>query len=640
MYIHLVRIIEAVANLEFIHPFYGITFLVCKKAELKVGEEILFHIDTLETEFLEEFYQPYKNSDYFFRLSRVSDKAKSWVHKTKYASSTLQSIRTRSAFAAAFIHEKNSTFWGWQPDYLGVLRANLSLNIKSYRGRKIPLFYLAVWLYRARKWDSKTTPQDIIETFLAEFKINEAEQELFDLEFDEGLYKKTLLQESPVTSEDLRENVLGLPPDIQPEAGETLAMLELYGVGPAHHLEFEPAKRLNLLTGDNGLGKTFLLECSWWALTGDWTSRQSQANPRTDVNQKSQMSFQIASENSRLEKVTVNYNRQRQKWNEAKERPTIQGLVIYARVDGSFAIWNPIRQSLLGERQSPQLDTANPALDLQIPSHNVWNGIEGQTEGLVRDWVKWQNSPDKYPFDIFRQVLRRLSPPDLGILEPGEPIRLAYEPTEIPTLKHPYGEVPIIHASAAVRRILALAYLIVWTWNEHLIYSKMAHKGRQRRIVILVDEIEAHLHPLWQRTVLPALLDISTELSRDLQTQFLIATHSPLVMASAESVFNDETDGLFHIDLTQNGEVEFKEVEFVRQGSVDAWLTSEVFDLRHARSLQSERVIEEAKNLQGKRNPSKEEIQAMTSKLSQTLASHDEFWSRWIYFAAAHGVKQ
>ncbi len=644
MYIHLLQIQEAVYNLEFIHPFYGITFLVCKKKELPIGRDIPFHIDNLETEFLETYFQPDKNSDYFFRLFRVSDKSKLWVHKTKYASSTLQSIRTRSAFATAFIHERGSALWGWQSDYIGVLRASLSLNIKHYKGKKIPLFYLAVWLYRERKWSPKTTPQDIIKTFLSEFNISESEYELFNFEFDGfepnlKFFQKSLLQETPVTWETLRDNILGMPPDAQPEAGETLAMLELQGVGPANHLEFEPAKRLNLLTGDNGLGKTFLLECSWWALTDDWTSPQSQASPKIDANQKAQISFQIASKNSRLEKVTVNYSRQRQNWIEPKERPKIQGLVIYARVDGSFAIWNPIRQSLLGKTNSQEPNPPSSSLALKISSYDVWNGINGQIEGLVRDWVQWQNSPDKYPFEIFKKVLRRLSPPDLGDLEPGEPRRLPYEPREIPTLKHRYGEVPIIHASAAVRRVLALAYLIVWTWNEHLIYSKIAHTDVQRRMVVLVDEIEAHLHPLWQRTVLPALLDVSTELVDDLQTQFFIATHSPLVMASAESVFNDEIDGLFHVDLTQNGEVEFKEMDFIRQGSVDAWLTSNVFDLRHARSLEAEKAIEQAKNLQKQKQPSRKEIKVVSEKLLQTLAVDDEFWVRWNYFAEKHNAE-
>lgn len=44
-----------------------------------------------------------------------------------------------------------------------------------------------------------------------------------------------------------------------------LEYLRLENVGPAPSMELAP--RLNLLTGDNGLGKSFLLDCAWWALT-------------------------------------------------------------------------------------------------------------------------------------------------------------------------------------------------------------------------------------------------------------------------------------------------------------------------------------------------------------------------------------
>jgi recombinational DNA repair ATPase RecF len=58
-------------------------------------------------------------------------------------------------------------------------------------------------------------------------------------------------------------------------------MLKLEGVGPASQIELNLASRLNLITGDNGLGKTFLLECAWWALTGIWAGYP--ARPRQDA---------------------------------------------------------------------------------------------------------------------------------------------------------------------------------------------------------------------------------------------------------------------------------------------------------------------------------------------------------------------
>ncbi len=49
-----------------------------------------------------------------------------------------------------------------------------------------------------------------------------------------------------------------------------LTLLQLDGIGPAKQLSFEPGDRLNVITGDNGLGKSFLLECMWFALSGPW----------------------------------------------------------------------------------------------------------------------------------------------------------------------------------------------------------------------------------------------------------------------------------------------------------------------------------------------------------------------------------
>ncbi len=47
-----------------------------------------------------------------------------------------------------------------------------------------------------------------------------------------------------------------------------LEYLKLENVGPAPRMEVEFAPRVNLITGDNGLGKSFLLDTAWRALTG------------------------------------------------------------------------------------------------------------------------------------------------------------------------------------------------------------------------------------------------------------------------------------------------------------------------------------------------------------------------------------
>ena len=164
----------------------------------------------------------------------------------------------------------------------------------------------------------------------------------------------------------------------------------------------------------------------------------------------------------------------------------------------------------------------------------------------------------------------------------------------------------------------------------------------ENRLVILTDEMEAHLHPRWQRAILPALMDVHTALSSELKVQFLIATHSPLVLASAEPLFKPELDKLFHLKLTHHDlfaddEVELQDETFIRRGGVDAWLTSEVFELGLARNIEAEEAIKDAKKLQLQDNPDPDAIRRVSGRLAQFLPEHDRFWPRWLYFAEQHG---
>jgi len=638
MFLSLEQIGRSLEKLESIHPFYGITFLVCKARNLRVGSAIKFAINAEEKKFLDQYYKPDPSSEYYYRVFRLSDKNKRWL-SPKHASSGSQSTRTKRGFAEAFIHDKDTNIWGWQRDYVEKLRSQL------YRKRPIPAFDLAVWLFRERDWPSGTMAKDIVKTFRKDFSITQDElQLLFDISIPDNLYPKLLFQDKRISWKEL-QTITGKPPDAPPEEGGTLTYLMLRGVGPAKQLEIEPAERISLITGDNGLGKTFLLECAWWALTGQWAGLP--AYPRQDAKtDEPQITFRISGVEEK-----IRYNWQTQSWPsvKGKGRPTIPGLLIYARVDGSFAIWDPAKDywsTKLAGRENDMMPRP-----FVFTKDQVWDGFdekfEGKTRvyisGLLRDWMTWQNNPERHPFGVFKKVLRRLSPRDLGILEPGNPVRLPYDAREIPTLRHPYGEVPIVHAAAGIRRIVAMAYLIVWAWQEHKTQSQIMRKLPQKKIVILIDEMEAHLHPQWQRLILPALLDVSDELDHDLQVQFLIATHSPLVTASIEPRFDDDVDKLFHLDLVKTeqlgSEVRLNGTPFIRHGTVNSWLMSEIFELGQARSKEAEEAIEHAKTLQLQDSPKSEEVKSVSEKLVKYLAADDEFWPRWKYFAEKHGVQ-
>jgi AAA domain, putative AbiEii toxin, Type IV TA system len=494
---------------------------------------------------------------------------------------------------------------------------------------------LAVWLYRNKNWPASTSPEQVRDYFFNEYNISEEEiKVLFDSSIQD--VEEDWLAPDPLTEEELFE-ITGFPPGAKPAEGAAISLLELRYIGPAKVFRYEPSERLNIITGDNSLGKTFILECLWWALTGTWLDNpvfpQSSA-PKS----KPQILFTINTIRGRTQEFESGYDWDKQSWKPISKRNVLPGLVIYARFDGSFAVWDPARLYQLDKDDGK----ATPAY-LFFRRENIWDGLPtkgefGRTQwlcnGLIRDWVTWQTGGERYE-EMYKSLvasLGALSPTGVETLIPGEPKRLPLDTREFPTLKMPYGEVAVIEASAGVQRIIALAYLLVWSWYEHLTNSSILRRSPQRRLILIVDEIEAHLHPRWQRVIAPAVINVLTRLSSSVSPQIHLATHSPLVMASTEAIYNEETDDLHNLKLVDH-EVILEELQFVKRGKSDLWLMSDVFGLEQDRSLPAEKAIEDAKALQLSKNPSIDSIKNVNDRLTTHLAPDDEFWVRWRYFA-------
>lgn len=415
-----------------------------------------------------------------------------------------------------------------------------------------------------------------------------------------------------------------------------LEYLQLEAVGPAPKLELSLAPRLNIITGDNGLGKSFLLEIAWWALTRTWTGKPARPHGGRDI--KPSIRFRWDSKTKDVEH-TSNFDYEAQAWPPKPGRPGVPGLVIYAQVDGGFSVWDPARNYYRELKARDYAAPDRPSAYLFQP-REVWDGLESDGKvlcnGLVRDWASWQ-ARNGEPFQQLRHVLEVLSPGPQEALSPGEPTRISLDDVrDIPTLRMSYGqEVPIVHAAAGIKRIVALAYLLVWTWQEHLRASELLAQEPTRRIIFLIDEIEAHLHPRWQRVILRALLQVMEALTgtADVEVQIIAVTHSPLLMASLEPLFDEERDRVFHFDLRQ-GQVVLEDVPWAKQGDAANWLVSEAFGLQQARSLEAERAIEAAEAfMRGDRAALPADLasqDAIHQELCRVLAGHDPFWPRWI----------
>lgn len=405
-----------------------------------------------------------------------------------------------------------------------------------------------------------------------------------------------------------------------------LKYLHLKQVGLAPDLRVDWAERLNLIAGDNGLGKSFLLDIAWWALTRTWVGPV--ALPAPDM-KKASIKYVVQGKTKAGEPVVSAFRREDASWPLGQARPTMPGIVIYIRIDGGFSVWDPARNYW-------RTDPGRPAA-YHFSAADVWDGLDvnGQRvcEGLERDWVNWQEGR-KPQFDALEAVLRVISPPNEP-LKAGSPQRLFIgEGRDRPTLLVGSQTVPVALASAGVRRMLALAYFLVWAWHEHRTAAKLLGKQPEDRVVILFDEPETHLHPRWQRTVLPSVLEaINVLLGKSGQApQMLIATHSPLVTASLEPMFDTELDDLIHLSLSE-GQVVVDQGGWATQGDATNWLVSETFGLEQARSVEAEQAIEAAEAFMRGEVPSQKQLQTkktIHAALSRLLPAGDVFWPRWL----------
>ncbi len=407
-----------------------------------------------------------------------------------------------------------------------------------------------------------------------------------------------------------------------------LKRISTHDVEPAE-LDVTLAPRLTLLTGDNGLGKTFLLDLAWWALTGTWA--QNPAIPRRGEGVAPTIRCEVENQGM-LQTTAAQFLFNPQLWDPQVEREP--RLVVYSRHDGSFDVWDAFRRPA---QPTPRIRrTMGESNRFSLDARAIWDGLsmeEGTVlcNGLIRDWLAWQfQKPDL--FDLFARVLVKLSPHPDEALKPGPPRRISLDDArDIPTILLPYGEVPITHASAGMRRVLALAYMLVWTWYEHTEAARLQNQAPLDELCLLIDEVDAHLHPTWQRIILPALFEVFPELERSLRVQVIASTHAPLVLASMETLFDQERDALLHFAL-RGGKIAVEEIPWAKQGDAVNWLVSEAIGLQQGRSRESERAIEAAEAFMrgAPTPPGLDTRESIHAELQRVLAGHDDFWPRWL----------
>lgn len=155
-----------------------------------------------------------------------------------------------------------------------------------------------------------------------------------------------------------------------------LKALKLNNLGPAAQMELEFGPRLNLFTGDNGLGKSFLLDTIWGTMTGKWpaemnpgltSSRMALPN---DKSLDASIELRVAAINGEQSETRL-FDRNTQSWSYSHERASTPSFIVYAMPDDNFAVWDSERS----QRSDQKAPTSRPGAYVFTP-YEVWDGLQ------------------------------------------------------------------------------------------------------------------------------------------------------------------------------------------------------------------------------------------------------------------------
>jgi len=215
--------------------------------------------------------------------------------------------------------------------------------------------------------------------------------------------------------------------------------------------------------------------------------------------------------------------------------------------------------------------------------------LKNPEEWFLQKYIAYQvssNGKRKYDFQIVKDILTRILPEitDIRIVEKSGNNKFSRAVVEFYT---PYGWVEARDLSLGYRT--SMAWMVDFASRMFDLYPE-SENPLAEPAVVLIDEIDLHLHPKWQRDLLPWLSELFPN------TQFIVTTHSPLIVQSAVArdanivVCRREGD---HVVIDQS-------VEAVKNWRADQILTSDLFGLETARPKEIEPFLEERQEILSK----------------------------------------
>ena len=196
------------------------------------------------------------------------------------------------------------------------------------------------------------------------------------------------------------------------------------------------------------------------------------------------------------------------------------------------------------------------------------------------------------------------------MLDEGSNVFLPEKPDESAEISGPWGKLPINSLSEGYRSTLQwLLDFLAWS-----IYAGRLDTGNVIGGILLIDELEQHLHPRWQRYIVQRLAEKLPH------TQVISTTHTPLVAAAVSDL---PSSGILKLSLESGNSAVSGELIKPNElhGKRADQILADLFDLETSRTLGSQDEISRYSELAAKKrtNNENEELLILSESLRDKL---------------------
>lgn len=309
---------------------------------------------------------------------------------------------------------------------------------------------------------------------------------------------------------------------------EYIDRLHVENIGPFDKLDVAFSPNLNVLVGGNGSGKTSILRCITHCFTSD-----NREYFRYRVGAKLYTYFMKDGKKSKCGgipygiKNDLHYHQMVPSMYEVDSENDDAERLMHTQYPYNILAIGAHRYFDYVKIQGMRSEV-NPADQRRSYSHNNPLYIDNALLPDIKQWMvnryfivdKEWGKDLKNNWETILNKIPALAPPNHKLSF----ARVEEDLNPIFTLDD--NECYLEELSSGFKSVLSIVFSIV-NWIEGV------NEGEQRNIdkacgTVLIDEIEAHLHPAWQKTILSAVTQLFPNL------QFIVTTHSPYVIASAE----------------------------------------------------------------------------------------------------------